>query len=50
MFNITDETRVAAIDAMRDAITSCGEDAPSDETLNVAFDAAVAEVKRQFGM
>lgn len=50
MFEINEETKNAAIAAMREAIESCGEEVPySDATLGVAFDAAVVEVKKQFG-
>ena len=46
MFKITEETRNEAIEAMR-AIFAKGV---SDATIGEAFDAAVAIVKKQFGM
>jgi hypothetical protein len=47
MFEITDETRNADIEAMREIIR---QDHLTDETIGEAFDAAVAIVKKQFGM
>ena len=51
MFEITEETRNAAIEAMREIIgkTSAGAEV-TDETIGEAFEAAVAIVKKQFGM
>lgn len=46
MFKITEETRTAAIAAMREIL---GTD-PSDRQLEDAFEAAVEIVKKQFGM
>lgn len=46
MFKISEETRNEAIETMRE-IFSRGV---SDVTLGEAFDAAVAIVKKQFGM
>lgn len=46
MFEITEETKAAAVEAMRE-ILSKGVD---DATLGEAFDAAVNIVKKQFGM
>ena len=45
MFKITEETKAAAIEAMK-AILG---DVPEDK-LAEAFDAAVTQVKKQFGM
>jgi hypothetical protein len=45
MFKITEETKVAAIEAMK-AILG---DVPEDKLSN-AFDAAVERVMKQFGM
>lgn len=51
MFEISDETRNAAIIAMKDIILEHEPDVQvSDEVLGEAFDAAVVCVKRQFGM
>jgi hypothetical protein len=47
MFKITEETRNAAIEEMREILNLTMED---DEDLGKAFDAAVAIVKKQFGM
>jgi hypothetical protein len=47
MFEISEETRNAAIEEMREILHLTMED---DEDLGKAFDAAVAIVKRQFGM
>lgn len=46
MFKITEETKAAAVEAMREIL---GTD-PSDRQLEDAFEAAVAIVKKQFGM
>ena len=46
MFKITEETKAEAVEAMR-AILG---DAPTDAQLDEAFEAAVAVVKKQFGM
>lgn len=46
MFKITEETKAAAVEAMR-AILG---DGPTDNQLDEAFEAAVAIVKKQFGM
>ena len=46
MFNISEETKAEAVEAMR-AIFAKGV---SDDTLGEAFDAAVEIVKKQFGM
>lgn len=45
MFKITEETKTAAMEAMK-AILG---DVPEDK-LSEAFDAAVDQVKKQFGM
>lgn len=45
MFEIREETKVAAIEAMRAILGDVSEDKLSD-----AFDAAVEQVKKQFGM
>jgi hypothetical protein len=45
MFEITEETRHNAIEAMREALGG----GHTDDELNAAFDAAVAVVKAQFG-
>jgi hypothetical protein len=47
MFQITEETRNAAIAEMREILNLTMED---DEDIGKAFDAAVICVKRQFGM
>ena len=52
MFMITEETRNAAIEEMRQIMEqaeSLGEDT-AEETLGKCFDAAVAIVKKQFGL
>lgn len=46
MFQITEETKSAAIEAMRKALG----DNHTDAELGEAFDVAVAIVKAQFGM
>lgn len=46
MFNISEETKAEAIEAMREIFAK----GVSDTTLAEAFDAAVAIVKKQFGM
>ena len=46
MFKITEETRNAAIEAMRTIFAK----GVNDETIGEAFDAAVDIVKKQFGM
>ena len=46
MFEITEETKAAAVAEMRDILS--GEDL-TDEKLGEAFDAAVTVVKKQFG-
>ncbi len=46
MFKITEETKAEAVAAMR-AILGV---APTDSQLDEAFEAAVAIVKKQFGM
>ena len=46
MFKITEETKAEAVVEMRKIL---GE-GPTDEQLDEAFDAAVAVVKKQFGM
>lgn len=46
MFEISPETKAAAIEAMRGALG----DNHSDEELGAAFDVAVDIVKKQFGM
>lgn len=46
MFKITEETKAEAVEAMR-AILGEG---PTDNQLDEAFEAAVAIVKKQFGM
>lgn len=47
MFKITEETKNAAIEAMREVLGKYG---PTDEELEKAFEDAVAIVKKQFGM
>lgn len=52
MFDITEETRNEAIEAMRQIMEQAedsGEDT-GEEILGKCFDAAVAIVKKQFGM
>ncbi len=46
MFKITEETKAAAVEAMKAIL---GNDVP-EEKLEEAFEAAVAIVKKQFGM
>jgi len=48
MFKITEETRNAAIEAMRAILTTNAT--LTDEELGEAFDVAVDIVKKQFGM
>jgi hypothetical protein len=61
MFEITEQTKVAAVEAMREALLSgvnedvlksvlAGHEADFDARLGAAFDAAVVCVKAQFGM
>lgn len=50
MFKITEETKAEAIEAMKKIMSSNGAEVPSDEVLLEAFEAAVAIVKKQFGM
>jgi hypothetical protein len=45
MFKITEETKAAAIEAMKAILGDLPE-----EKLSEAFDAAVEQVKKQFGM
>lgn len=47
MFEITEETKLKAIDALRDVFGKYGA---SDEELEKAFEAAVDIVKKQFGL
>lgn len=47
MFEITDETKAAAVKAMREILLDAEL---TDEVLGEAFDAAVTIVKKQFGM
>lgn len=47
MFEITEETKTAAVEAMREILLDAEL---NDEALGNAFDAAVAIVKKQFGM
>ena len=49
MFEINEETRNEAVEAMRNIFLSEGNDV-SDKALHEAFDAAVRIVKQQFGM
>jgi hypothetical protein len=46
MFKITEETKTAAVEEMRKILG----DGPTDAQLDEAFEAAVAIVKKQFGM
>jgi len=46
MFNISEETKAAAVEAMRKILG----DNPTDNQLEEAFEAAVAIVKKQFGL
>ena len=46
MFKITEETKAEAVVAMRAVLG----DGPTDAQLDEAFEAAVAIVKKQFGM
>ena len=48
MFKITEETKTAAIEAMREILTKNAT--LTDEELGEAFEAAVDIVKKQFGM
>jgi hypothetical protein len=50
MFQITEETKTEAVESMKQVLSSNGADVPSDEVLLEAFEAAVAIVKKQFGM
>lgn len=51
MFEISEETRNAAIVAMKDIILEKEPDAQiGDEVIGEAFDEAVAIVKKQFGL
>ncbi len=45
MFKITEETKAAAVEAMKAILGDLPE-----EKLSEAFDAAVEQVKKQFGM
>ena len=47
MFKITEETKTAAIEALREIFGKYGA---TDEELEKAFEDAVAIVKKQFGM
>lgn len=47
MFEITEETRNAAVEAMREILLDAEL---NDETLGEAFDVAVEIVKKQFGL
>lgn len=47
MFDITDETRADAIEAMREILLDAEL---NNENLGKAFDTAVAIVKQQFGL
>ena len=50
MFEITPETKAAAVQAIKDVFKHHKhEHVPSDEVLHEAIDAAVAVVKAQFG-
>jgi hypothetical protein len=46
MFEITEETKAAAVDAMREVLSK----GVSDATLGDAFEVAVEIVKKQFGI
>jgi hypothetical protein len=46
MFEISEETKTAAVEAMREVLSK----GLNDVTLGEAFDVAVAIVKKQFGM
>jgi hypothetical protein len=46
MFDITEDTKTAAVAAMREILSK----GVSDDTLGEAFDIAVDIVKKQFGM
>lgn len=47
MFEISEETKAAAVDALRDIFGKYGA---TDEELEQAFEDAVRIVKKQFGM
>lgn len=47
MFKITEETKAAAMDAMREILGKYGV---TDEELSESFERAVEIVKKQFGM
>jgi len=47
MFKITEETKAAAVDALREIFGKYGA---TNEELEKAFEDAVAIVKKQFGM
>ena len=47
MFKITEETKTAAIEAMREILGKYGV---TDEELEKSFEEAVSIVKKQFGM
>lgn len=48
MFKITEETKAEAVEVMREILTKNAT--LTDEELSEAFEAAVAIVKKQFGM
>ena len=52
MFKITEETKAAAIEAMREVLKKDGacDTHLTDEVIGDAFDVAVDIVKKQFGM
>lgn len=50
MFEINEDTRINAVEAMKTIIESNGGVAPDDSVLGEAFDAAVEIVKKQFGL
>jgi len=51
MFKITEETKAAAVEAMKEILLKADPGAKLSEfEIGEAFDAAVALVKKQFGM
>ena len=53
MFEITEETKAAAVEAMEDVLIKDGydgEESVATQTVERMFDAAVAIVKKQFGL
>lgn len=49
MFDITEETKAAAVHAIKEVLKHHKEHIPNDKVLAEAIDAAVKVVKAQFG-